>query len=132
MADMTTCTTKEVGDYGEKAAAQYLKAQTFSILERNYRRKTGEIDIIARRYQTIHCVEVKTRLCHEFPLGDGSKTYDPSANLHATKIERIARTGTWYMAEKNWNGEWQIDAILVWVRARDGATRVSYISQIYD
>ena len=42
-------TTKEIGDFGEKAAEDYLVEMDYLILERNYRLKFGEIDIIAAR-----------------------------------------------------------------------------------
>ena len=42
-------TTKEIGDFGEKAAEDYLVEMDYLILERNYRLKCGEIDIIAAK-----------------------------------------------------------------------------------
>ena len=42
-------TTKEIGDFGEKAAEDYLVEMDYLILERNYRLKFGEIDIIAAK-----------------------------------------------------------------------------------
>ena len=40
-------TTKEIGDFGEKAAEDYLVEMDYLILERNYRLKFGEIDILS-------------------------------------------------------------------------------------
>lgn len=49
-------TTKEIGDFGEKAAEDYLVEMDYLILERNYRLKFGEIDIIAARdWRTCFC-----------------------------------------------------------------------------
>ncbi len=122
---------KEVGAYGEEAVALYLKRRGHRIVERNVARKTGEIDIISRKGKTLHFVEVKTVLCRNFPNPMSSKDrYDPSVNLHPAKIRRVARTSEWYMANIAWNGDCQVDAALVWVRARDGQVRVSYIPQI--
>ena len=53
-------TTKEIGDFGEKAAEDYLVEMDYLILERNYRLKFGEIDIIAARDGGLVFVEVKT------------------------------------------------------------------------
>lgn len=50
-----------LGKQGEELAASYLKNLGFSVLERNYRQKTGEIDIIARDGDCLVFVEVKTR-----------------------------------------------------------------------
>jgi len=56
--------------------------------------------------------------------------YDPSLNLHQAKVRKVARTGEWYVLEKKWEGEWQVDGMLVWLRRRDSVARVSYLPQI--
>ncbi|SNB46361.1 YraN family protein [Geobacter sp. DSM 9736] len=57
-----------LGARGEQLAAAYLKGKKFVILERNYRCKGGEVDIIARDGRTVVFVEVKTRRNHAFGL----------------------------------------------------------------
>lgn len=54
-------TNKGFGREGEGIAASYLKTLGFRILERNYRCRLGEVDLIAEKKGTIHFVEVKTR-----------------------------------------------------------------------
>lgn len=131
MTDISAYSTKAIGNLGEEAAAQYLRKQGFSILEKNVVRKTGEIDLVAKKKEVLHFVEVKARLCREFPREDtGDSSFDPSANLHNAKISKVARTGEWYVAEKGWEGEWQVDGLLVWLRGRDGAAYISYLPQI--
>ncbi len=122
---------KEVGALGECVAAVYLKRRGFELLERNLVRKMGEIDLIAREGETLHFVEVKTILCEQFPVERGAADeYDPSLNLHEAKIRKVARMGEWYAAEQEWEGEWQVDGALVWLRRRDGLARVRYLPQI--
>lgn len=124
-------TTKDIGNLGEKVAEEYLKHQGFKIIDRNVARKTGELDIIVRREGTLHFVEVKSILRKEFPDSDSVRDdYDPADNLHQYKIKKVARTAQWYVAEKDWEGDWQIDAVLVWLRERDGASRIEYLPQI--
>ena len=129
--DVSGRSRKEIGALGEKVAAEYLRRHGFSIRDRNIARKTGELDIIAQFGDTLHFVEVKTILADEFPdekyAGDD---YDPSLNLHEAKIRKVARTGEWYVLEKNWEGEWQVDGALVWLRRRDGRCLVRYLPQI--
>ena len=116
---------------GEKVAAEYLRRRGFSIRDRNFVRKTGELDIIAEKENTLHFVEVKTILTNEFLDDKNTRDdYDPSLNLHEAKIRKVARTGEWYVLEKKWGGEWQVDGTLVWLRRRDGVARVSYLPQI--
>lgn len=122
---------KEVGAIGEKVAAEYLKRHGFRIRDRNVARKTGELDIVAEREDTLHFIEVKTNVVDEFP--DETRVrddYDPSLNLHEMKIRKVARTGEWYVLEQDWEGEWQVDGVLVWLRRRDGMARVRYLPQI--
>ena len=54
-------TTKSFGDRGEDLAAQYLEKRGCRILERQFRAKTGEIDIIAEDRGALLFIEVKTR-----------------------------------------------------------------------
>lgn len=51
----------DFGRLGEELAAEYLQNNGFKILERGYRFKHGEVDIIAYKKKCIHFVEVKTR-----------------------------------------------------------------------
>ena len=129
--DISSLTTKEVGNLGENIAAEYLKRHGFSIRDRNIARKTGELDLIAEKEDILCFVEVKTILTDEFPNeNDSGDDYDPSLNLHEAKIRKVARTGEWYVLEKGWEGDWQVDGILVWLRRRDGRCLVRYLPQI--
>jgi len=116
---------------GERIACEYLKRHGFIIRDRNIARKTGELDVIAEKEDMLHFVEVKTVLAEEFPNKEDTKDeYDPSLNLHEAKVRKVARTGEWYVLEKRWAGEWQVDGCLVWLRRRDGMARVSFLPQI--
>ena len=129
--DISSYTRKQVGTLGENVACEYLRRHGFDIRDRNVARKTGELDIIAEKADTLHFVEVKTVLADEFPREKSTDDdYDPSLNLHEAKVRKVARTGEWYVLEKNWEGEWQGDGILVLLRRRDGMARVSYLPQI--
>ena len=129
--DISSYTRKQVGKLGEDVACEYLRRHGFKIRDRNYVKKTGELDIIAEADDTLHFIEVKTVLAHNFVSEKSSSDdYDPSLNLHEAKVRKVARTGEWYVLEKKWEGEWQVDGILVWLRRRDGMARVSYLQQI--
>lgn len=122
---------KDIGEMGEKVAREYLRRQRFSIVDKNVRRKIGEVDIIAKSKESLHFVEVKSIVCNEFPDKDSLRDeFDPSVNLHPYKIQKVARIAEWYVAEKDWEGEWQVDGLLVWLRRRDGMARVAYLPQI--
>ena len=101
------------------------------IVAKNVAKKTGELDIIAKKDETLYFVEVKSIVCDELPVEDSRRDeYDPSANLHEAKIRKVARTAEWYVANTDWEGDWQVDGVLVWLRRRDGMARVRYLPQI--
>lgn len=52
---------RETGLVAEKASVEYLETLGFQIIERNYRKRYGEIDIIARKGDRIHFIEIKSR-----------------------------------------------------------------------
>ena len=76
--------TKITGNAGENKATEYLKNQGYSILERNWRTKTGEIDIIANKDETLVFVEVKS-----LPNGGPELLQN---ELNRGKLQRIVKT----------------------------------------
>jgi putative endonuclease len=59
--------TKILGERGERLAEEFLKAKGYSILERNFRIRSGEIDLIALHGDCLCFIEVKTRLSSDVP-----------------------------------------------------------------
>ncbi len=128
--NLFTSDRKTIGALGEKVAAEYLRRHGFRVLDRNFTRKMGELDLIARKGDTVHFVEVKSVACDEFPVADSHGEYGPSGNLHEVKIRKVVRMAEWYMAEHDLDDEWQVDGTLVWLRRRDGRAFVRYLPQI--
>lgn len=60
---MSITEKRKTGDLGENIVGMFLVKQGFKIAERNYLRKWGEIDIIAKKGDTLYFVEVKTVSC---------------------------------------------------------------------
>lgn len=58
-----------LGAEGESLAAAWYEAQGYEILERNWRRREGEVDLIVRRGRTVAFCEVKTRSSDRFGTG---------------------------------------------------------------
>lgn len=83
---------RAAGASGESAACEALTRAGLTIIERNYRRATGEIDIIAKEKRTIAFIEVKTRSSLRF--GRPAEAVDKAKQLH------ILRTAMIYLAEK--------------------------------
>ena len=67
-------TTRETGNIGEEAVAEFLKAHGYEILERNFTVRGGEIDIIAFKEGRLVFVEVKTRSPDALSAGERAVT----------------------------------------------------------
>src|SRR5438876_11445110 len=72
-----------LGEEGERAAARFLEARGYRILERNYRTRRGEIDLIAEDGRVLVFVEVKVRL--------DARCGGPAAAITRANQPRIAR-----------------------------------------
>lgn len=83
---------RRFGSEGEALARELLKSEGARILESNYRRPTGEIDIIARQGRTLLFVEVKRR--------SSTRYGRPAEAVDREKQSHILRTALLYMQEK--------------------------------
>lgn len=83
--------TIEVGNIGEEAATDYLRNKGYFILERKYRRKIGEIDIIAKDKETLVFVEVKSRSNTRYGF--------PGEAVHYHKQQKIIHTALCYLKQ---------------------------------
>ncbi len=80
---------RKIGDFGENAAAEYLKSKGYKILKQNYYCRVGELDIIALDKNTLVFVEVKTRKSASF--GRASEFVDYK------KQQKIINTALYYI-----------------------------------
>ncbi len=80
-----------LGKQGEDLAAQHLKKMGLTILARNYRQKTGEIDIIARDKNCLVFVEVKTRKSLRFGQPFEAVTQKKQAQLSKVALDYLSR-----------------------------------------
>jgi putative endonuclease len=84
---------RSLGQNGEEIAADFLQGRGYTILARNYRRRSGEIDIIAREKEVLVFIEVKTR--------SGGTYGSPAAAITPRKQRQISRTAQYYLAEQD-------------------------------
>lgn len=122
-----------IGKLGEDIACKYLKSKGFTIIERNYLKKCGEIDIIAQNKGLIHFVEVKS-VSREIDKNTvSSKTgYRPEDNLHPWKLERLRKTIQLYLAEKYVSSEtdWFFDVITVYIDQEKCLSKVNMLENV--
>ena len=72
---------KATGDKGEEIAAIYLVKNGYRLIERNWRFRYWEVDIIAAKDQLLHFIEVKTRKSLRYGRPEESITRDKMTNL---------------------------------------------------
>jgi putative endonuclease len=126
MPKVFTSKSQKTGEIGEHLACRYLESKGFSILERNYTRKWGEIDIVALKGKVTHFVEVKSK------TGDSknSDDYRPEDNMHPWKIRRIQRTMQTCLLEKNIEEEWQFDLVVVTISKDSKDARIKFLENL--
>lgn len=133
--------TKFVGALGEKIASKYLIGHGYRVLERNYWKSWGEIDIVAhettkkvpRETHCIHFIEVKT-VTHETKLNlynsVAHETWRPEELVHQFKLHQVSRAAETWLAEKKCNLAWQIDVIAVRVVPHEKFATVNLILNV--
>jgi putative endonuclease len=138
---------RKIGDIGENIACRFLVKRGFEVIEKNYLKKWGEIDIIARKNQKLHFVEVKTvshlpvsylpGQNHQAGVTDG---YKPEDNLHPWKLKRLSRVIQTYLLgyrgvsclPGGLTGEtdWQFDVAVVYLDLKSMQAKVNYMEDI--
>ena len=104
---------QSLGKWGEQVAADYLLANGYTILSRNWKSPYGEVDLITSRMETLVFVEVKTRT---------GKSYGfPEEAVTALKQEHLINCAQVYLDEINAGAsqDWQIDVIAIIATDRD-------------
>lgn len=111
------------GNVGEEMAVKYLRKKGYKILERNFRCKIGEIDIIAEKDNVICFVEVKSR--HSEKYGR------PAESITDYKKRHITRTAEYYLLLKKYEDrDAQIDVIEILINL--GNTLINHIENAID
>jgi len=93
------------GKLGEKIAGDYLQKQGYKIIERGYRTKYGEIDLICQKGKELVIIEVRTK------IGEGFGT--PEESLTKKKIKKICQNVLAYVAKNSCSSSYRADAICI-------------------
>jgi len=117
----------DIGKLGEDIACEFLRRKGFTIITRNYTRKWGEIDIVARDTSGIyHFIEVKSTERHYTCNHDN---WDPVEMVHHHKIERLKRVIQTYLLETDIE-EWVFDVIVVYLDTPNRNAKCKFIKDI--
>ncbi len=122
-----TTKKQEIGKLGEDAAVKYLENGNYQILERNYRRPWGEIDVIAldkNNKNELVFVEVKAQ--------NGKFEWKPEENINHHKKHQLSRIIETYLKEKNVpeKQEWRVDALAIELDFGIKKAKINHIKNI--
>jgi len=118
---MPTEDNQTKGAFGEELAVKQMRRMGYEILERNYRRQGGEIDIIAKKDTYIIFTEVKYRT--------GREKGEPCEAVDKRKQAHIIQTAQAYIAEKELEGDFRFD--VAEVLEEDGKTFFRYTENAF-
>jgi len=93
------------GTEGEQAAAEFLMAKGFTVIQRNYRHKRSEIDLIVKKENWLIFVEVKLRSSTQFG--------HPEEFVDLRKEKKILEGAAHYLQESKWDGNVRYDIVAV-------------------
>lgn len=120
---MTTST--DFGLWAEDNVAQYLRTGGYEIVDRNYRKPWGEVDIIAKKEGILIFIEVKA---NKRELAG----FEPENRVNPEKLKRLHRAIQTYLAYKKYpaHQEWQIDIISLTLNRDRGVAKIKHFKNI--
>jgi putative endonuclease len=95
----------QLGLEGEEAASTFLLNQGYEIVEKNYRYRHSEIDIIAKKDGLLIFVEVKTKSYDAFG--------NPELSVDEKKVLKVQQGAEHYILDKDWRGDIRFDVIAI-------------------
>ncbi len=125
---------RKTGNLGEDIACKFLATKGYEIVEQNYLKPFGEIDIVAKKQGIIHFIEVKSvsreNLQGWFSHETGN--YRPEDNLHPWKLRRLANAIQVYLEERRVSPEteWQFHVITVYIDKENLISKVNMLENI--
>lgn len=113
LCDNDKATAVSIGTLGEEAAVETLKKRGYKIIERNYRSKFGEIDIIAKDGEYTCFIEVRLRKNDNFGT--------PAETINEGKRRRIISTAKIYASSKKiYDTPMRFDVVAITAVSEDG------------
>ena len=117
--------TRQFGNIGEEIASKILISNGYLVIERNFLRRVGEIDIIARYKKAIVFVEVKTRLSND-------KSVLPEVNIDRNKLVRLQKIALFYLRDKKLTeSDYHFDAVSVLISHDNEVVDIRHLESIF-
>lgn len=115
---------KDIGNYGENLALDYLKKNNYDILCKNFRTRNGEIDIICTFKDIIVFIEVKSRYSYTFGFPSEAVTY--------LKQKQIINLSKYFLLKnKLFNYNCRFDVIEVCFNKNDNLYNINHLKDAF-
>ena len=115
---------QKLGRFGEMLACEYLIRRGYKIIDKNYRTRGGEVDIVAKKDETIVFVEVKTRKNGNFGA--------PEEAIDEHKQLKICQTVECYLQSNNiLDKEFRLDSIAIVLDVGGKKAKLRHKKDIY-
>jgi putative endonuclease len=123
-------TNRQKGRLGEDIACLFLLKNDYTVVEKNYLKKWGEIDIVAQKKNKLHFIEVKSST-RKYVKND-QKSYRPEENVSVLKRARMRRVIQTYLSERKHgiNAEFYFHIIVVHMNMDSRRAHVSMIENV--
>jgi len=105
-------------------AKKFLREEGYQIISRNFKTRYSEIDLIAKKDNSLVFVEVKTRVGNNF----GS----PEEAINKRKRNRLKRAAQAFVAFHHWEGPFRIDAVCIVLNGEEEITQFRHHKNIVD
>ena len=117
--------SKELGYLAENIAARYLEGRGYEVIEKNYRKPWGEIDIIACKDGVVVFIEVKANR-------QETEGFEPEVRVNWRKRRKIERAASLYLEHElcDTDCEWRIDVVGVTFNQLDKKAKVMHFKSI--
>ncbi len=122
-----------IGKIGEDLATDFLIRKGYKVIQRNYWQPWGEIDIIVKKKNIIHFVEVKTVSCENVrTISCETESKNPEENIHQWKVKRLSRAIQTYLLDRHVSHEtnWQFDTIAVFLDLKNREAKVRFCENV--
>ncbi len=120
---------QQIGSLGEEIASEFLKKKGHKLIDRNYRKSWGELDVVTSFQNKVHIVEVKSMEVDNFSR---ERSYEPEELVDKRKLKKVARAASLYMESKRDSREYQIDVVAVLINHQTKTARCKHIEQVLE
>ena len=117
--------TSEFGQWAEWHVAQYIKSKGYEIVDRNYSKKWGEIDIVAKKEGILVFIEVKANKRE-------IAGFEPERRINSEKLRRLNRAIQTYLASRKYPADQkhQVDIASLTLDQDRGVAKIKHFKNI--